>query len=68
MKELISCPDGVMRYLCAQYNIHNVPIAGQISDKALNGFLRAVPDTKICYTNDYQVNFIPLKLKVGAYI
>ncbi|KAK3096507.1 hypothetical protein FSP39_000824 [Pinctada imbricata] len=54
LKEFINCADGVMRYLCAQYNLHNIPVGNRRTKERVEIIKEKCPELSRFYTDEYQ--------------
>ena len=51
MRELFTCPEPVMRYLCKMYNVHKVPVGTRYTKDNLEVVIRDCPEIKLFYTD-----------------
>lgn len=51
MRELFTCPEPVMRYLCKMYNVHRVPVGTRHTKDNLEAVVRHCPEIKLFYTD-----------------
>lgn len=51
MRELFTCPEPVMRYLCKMYNIHKVPVGTRYTKDNLHVVIRDCPEVRLFYTD-----------------
>lgn len=54
LKDFITCPDGVMRYLCAQYRVYAIPVGDRGSKDKVEEILQNCKDFSMFYTSEYQ--------------
>ncbi|XP_063435345.1 structural maintenance of chromosomes protein 5-like [Mytilus trossulus] len=54
LKDYISCPDGIMRYLCAQYRVHAIPVGDRRSKERVEEIVAQCPEFSMFYTIDSQ--------------
>ncbi|XP_069138158.1 structural maintenance of chromosomes protein 5-like [Argopecten irradians] len=57
LKDYMNCPDGVMRYLCAQYNVHTIPVGNRKTKDCIPDIKRDHPELRTFFTDDYQYTF-----------
>jgi hypothetical protein len=56
LSDYIVCADGVRRYLCAQYQVHNIPVGTKRTKDLIEEIKRQCPELRTFYTDDYQVS------------
>lgn len=54
LKDFITCPDGIMRYLCAQYRVHTIPIGDKRSKERVKDITEKCSEFSMFYTDEYQ--------------
>ncbi|XP_061164858.1 structural maintenance of chromosomes protein 5-like [Saccostrea echinata] len=54
LTDYIVCADGVRRYLCAQYHIHNIPVGSRRTKDLVEDIKRKCPELRTFYTDEYQ--------------
>ena len=55
LRDYIVCEEGVMRYLCAQYHVHNVPVGNRRTKECVEDIKDHCPELTRFYTDEYQV-------------
>jgi len=60
MRELFTCPEPVMRYLCKMYHVYKVPVGTRHTKDNLEGVVRDCPEIKLFYTDQDRVIIIKL--------
>jgi len=60
MRELFTCPEPVMRYLCKMNNVHQVPIGTRKTKDNLQVVVHECPEIKLFYTDVDRVILIRL--------
>lgn len=56
LTDFIVCADGVRRYLCAQYHVHDIPIGTKRTKDLVEEIKKHCPELRTFYTDEYQVN------------
>ncbi|OWF46168.1 Structural maintenance of chromosomes protein 5 [Mizuhopecten yessoensis] len=54
LRDYMHCPEGVMRYLCAQYNVHAIPVGNRKTKDCIEDIKRDHPELRTFFTDDYQ--------------
>lgn len=55
MNDYIVCAEGVRRYLCAQYHVHNIPVGTRRTKDLVEEIKLRCPELRLFYTDEYQV-------------
>ncbi|KAK3581703.1 hypothetical protein CHS0354_031101 [Potamilus streckersoni] len=56
MKDLFTCPDAVMLYLCAQYRVHDIPVGDARTKDCLDIIIREFSKLRLFYSSYNQHN------------
>ncbi|KAL3866036.1 hypothetical protein ACJMK2_043377 [Sinanodonta woodiana] len=51
MKDLFTCPDAVMLYLCAQYRIHDIPVGDAKTKDCVNNIIQEFSKLRLFYSS-----------------
>ena len=51
LRELFTCPEPVMRYLCKMYNVHQVPVGTRYTKDNVQVVVNNCPEIKLFYTD-----------------
>ena len=51
LRELFTCPEPVMRYLCKMYNVHQVPVGTRYTKDNVQVVVDNCPEIKLFYTD-----------------
>ncbi|XP_078313053.1 structural maintenance of chromosomes protein 5-like [Crassostrea virginica] len=54
LTDFIVCADGVRRYLCAQYHVHDIPIGTKRTKDLVEEIKKHCPELRTFYTDEYQ--------------
>uniref|UniRef100_K1QNC5 Structural maintenance of chromosomes protein 5 n=1 Tax=Magallana gigas TaxID=29159 RepID=K1QNC5_MAGGI len=54
MNDYIVCAEGVRRYLCAQYHVHNIPVGTRRTKDLVEEIKLRCPELRLFYTDEYQ--------------
>lgn len=54
MNDYIVCAEGVRRYLCAQYHVHNIPVGTRQTKDLVEEIKLRCPELRLFYTDEYQ--------------
>ncbi|XP_064620307.1 structural maintenance of chromosomes protein 5-like isoform X3 [Lineus longissimus] len=56
LKDLFTCPDDIMKYLCKQYHVHTIPIGNNHTKEVVEQVMRDIPQMNTFYTEHHQYN------------
>jgi len=55
VRELFTCPEPVLRYLCKMNNVHQVPVGTSYTKARVEAFTKDCPEIKLFFTDDDRV-------------
>ena len=55
---MFTCPESVLRYLCAQYHVHNIPVGDKYTRDNVESVLNELPTVRNFYAENTRVNMI----------
>ena len=53
--DLFTCPDAVMKFLCTQYKVQNIPVGDNRTKELVDRIVKEQPELSCFYTADNQV-------------
>ncbi|XP_052276673.1 structural maintenance of chromosomes protein 5-like [Dreissena polymorpha] len=54
LRDMFTCPDAVMRFLCRQYRVHNIPVGTAATKQQVGNIIQQHPELTCFYTEDSQ--------------
>ncbi|KAL5004129.1 hypothetical protein ScPMuIL_017585 [Solemya velum] len=62
LKDVFTCPEAVMRYLCAQYRVHDIPVGDKSTYDRVANVIRECPELRLFFTENHKYT-----VKVSVY-
>ena len=70
LQDLFTCPEAVMKFLCVQYKVYQIPVGDHRTKEMVDEITREAPELRCFYTSNNCVSFTtyigPLKQKNSA--
>ena len=59
LQDTFICPEPVMKFLCVQYNVQNIPVGDRRTKDLVKRIVETRQELKCFYTYENQVSFFP---------